>query len=58
MNMSVIGTGYMGVVVGGSLAEIGNQIVGADADTTMIRGRARSGGDECGEAMAWPSLPI
>ena len=38
MNISVIGTGYVGLVVGGCLAETGNQVVGADVDGKKIEG--------------------
>lgn len=36
MNISVIGTGYVGLVVGACLAETGNQVVGADVDAAKI----------------------
>jgi UDPglucose 6-dehydrogenase len=36
VNISVIGTGYVGLVVGGCLAETGNQVVGADVDGKKI----------------------
>ena len=36
MNISVIGTGYVGLVVGACLAETGNQVVGADVDERKI----------------------
>ena len=38
MNISVIGTGYVGLVVGACLAETGNQVVGADIDEGKIGG--------------------
>jgi UDPglucose 6-dehydrogenase len=38
VNISVIGTGYVGLVVGGCLAETGNQVVGADVDAEKIEG--------------------
>jgi UDPglucose 6-dehydrogenase len=38
MNISVIGTGYVGLVVGACLAETGNQVVGADIDEGKIDG--------------------
>src|SRR6185369_9365020 len=38
MNISVIGTGYVGLVVGACLAETGNQVVGADLDAAKIDG--------------------
>jgi UDPglucose 6-dehydrogenase len=38
MNISVIGTGYVGLVVGACLAETGNQVVGADIDQKKIDG--------------------
>jgi len=38
VNISVIGTGYVGLVVGGCLAETGNQVVGADVDSQKIEG--------------------
>src|SRR5512143_1138805 len=38
MNISVVGTGYVGLVVGGCLAETGNQVVGADVDSKKIDG--------------------
>jgi len=38
MKISVIGTGYVGLVVGACLAETGNQVVGADIDQKKIDG--------------------
>src|SRR5215213_1250326 len=38
MNISVVGTGYVGLVVGACLAETGNQVVGADIDQKKIDG--------------------
>ncbi|HVX37988.1 MAG TPA: UDP-glucose/GDP-mannose dehydrogenase family protein [Gemmatimonadaceae bacterium] len=38
MNISVIGTGYVGLVVGACLAETGNQVVGADVDERKVAG--------------------
>ena len=38
MNISVVGTGYVGLVVGACLAETGNQVVGADIDERKIAG--------------------
>ena len=38
MNISVVGTGYVGLVVGACLAETGNQVVGADVDGAKIEG--------------------
>ena len=36
MHLTVVGTGYVGLVVGACLAETGNQVVGADIDATKI----------------------
>lgn len=36
MNICIVGTGYVGLVVGACLAETGNQVVGADVDQTKI----------------------
>jgi UDPglucose 6-dehydrogenase len=36
VNICIVGTGYVGLVVGACLAETGNQVVGADVDTTKI----------------------
>ncbi|MEP6496006.1 MAG: UDP-glucose/GDP-mannose dehydrogenase family protein [bacterium] len=36
MHITVVGTGYVGLVVGACLAETGNQVVGADVDTVKI----------------------
>jgi UDPglucose 6-dehydrogenase len=36
MNIAVVGTGYVGLVVGACLAETGNQVVGADVDASKI----------------------
>lgn len=41
MNISVVGTGYVGLVVGACLAETGNQVVGADKDEQKIGGLTR-----------------
>src|SRR5512142_1328627 len=38
MNISVVGTGYVGLVVGACLAETGNSVVGADVDAEKIDG--------------------
>src|ERR1043165_8090918 len=38
MNISVIGTGYVGLVVGACLAETGNDVTGADVDAAKIDG--------------------
>jgi UDPglucose 6-dehydrogenase len=38
MNISVVGTGYVGLVVGACLAETGNQVIGADVDVAKIDG--------------------
>ena len=37
MNISVIGTGYVGLVVGACLAETGNDVICADVDEAKIR---------------------
>ncbi len=36
MNIAVVGTGYVGLVVGACLAETGNSVVGADVDAEKI----------------------
>ncbi|HTE45770.1 MAG TPA: UDP-glucose/GDP-mannose dehydrogenase family protein [Gemmatimonadaceae bacterium] len=36
MHITVVGTGYVGLVVGACLAETGNQVVGADVDAAKI----------------------
>jgi len=36
MNIAVVGTGYVGLVVGACLAETGNQVAGADVDASKI----------------------
>jgi len=36
MNICIIGTGYVGLVVGSCLAETGNQVIGADVDGAKI----------------------
>jgi UDPglucose 6-dehydrogenase len=38
MKISVIGTGYVGLVVGACLAETGNEVIGADIDEKKIDG--------------------
>jgi UDPglucose 6-dehydrogenase len=42
MNISVVGTGYVGLVVGACLAETGNQVVNADVDVAKIDGLKRN----------------
>ena len=42
MNIAVVGTGYVGLVVGGCLAETGNQVIGADVDVAKIDGLKRN----------------
>ncbi|MGH7665574.1 MAG: UDP-glucose dehydrogenase family protein [Gemmatimonadaceae bacterium] len=41
MNITVIGTGYVGLVVGACLAETGNPVVCADVDAEKIEGLTR-----------------
>jgi UDPglucose 6-dehydrogenase len=36
VNIAVVGTGYVGLVVGACLAETGNQVAGADVDASKI----------------------
>ncbi|MEE8594451.1 MAG: UDP-glucose/GDP-mannose dehydrogenase family protein [Gemmatimonadota bacterium] len=38
MDIAVVGTGYVGLVVGACLAETGNHVVGADIDENKIQG--------------------
>ena len=38
MNITVVGSGYVGLVVGGCLAETGNAVVCADVDAAKIEG--------------------
>src|SRR5262245_7866630 len=38
MNICIVGTGYVGLVVGACLAETGNQVIGADVDAKKIDG--------------------
>ena len=38
MNITVVGTGYVGLVVGGCLAETGNAVICADVDMAKIEG--------------------
>ena len=38
MDIAVVGTGYVGLVVGACLAETGNHVVGADVDENKIQG--------------------
>ncbi len=42
MNITVVGTGYVGLVAGACLAETGNQVVGADVDLKKIEGLKRN----------------
>jgi UDPglucose 6-dehydrogenase len=42
MNISVVGTGYVGLVVGACLAETGNDVVCADVDPAKIEGLKRN----------------
>ena len=42
MNISVIGTGYVGLVVGACLAETGNEVTCADVDEGKIEGLKRN----------------
>ncbi|MFL2434073.1 MAG: UDP-glucose dehydrogenase family protein [Vicinamibacterales bacterium] len=41
MKLAVVGTGYVGLVVGACLAENGNEVVCVDNDSTKIRGLKR-----------------
>ena len=42
MNITVIGTGYVGLVVGACLAETGNAVMCADVDASKIEGLTRN----------------
>ncbi len=42
MNISVIGTGYVGLVVGACLAETGNDVICADVDAEKVEGLKRN----------------
>ena len=42
MNVAVVGTGYVGLVVGACLAETGNDVVCADVDAAKIAGLIRN----------------
>ncbi len=42
MQITVIGTGYVGLVVGACLAETGNDVIGADTDATKIENLHRN----------------
>src|SRR5436305_13204544 len=42
MNISIVGTGYVGLVAGACLAETGNQVIGADIDAAKIEGLTRN----------------
>lgn len=42
MNICIVGTGYVGLVVGACLAETGNQVLGADVDAAKIEGLQRN----------------
>ena len=42
MNITVVGSGYVGLVVGACLAETGNAVVCADVDATKIEGLRRN----------------
>jgi UDPglucose 6-dehydrogenase len=42
MNITVVGTGYVGLVVGACLAETGNDVVCADVDAEKIEGLKRN----------------
>ena len=37
MNVTVIGTGYVGLVTGGCLAEIGHEVICTDSDVSKLR---------------------
>ena len=37
MNVAVVGTGYVGLVVGACLAETGNSVICADVDEDKIK---------------------
>ena len=37
MDVTIIGTGYVGLVTGACLAEVGNQVVCLDVDDNKIR---------------------
>ena len=42
MNITVIGTGYVGLVVGACMAETGNPVICADVDASKIDGLKRN----------------
>ena len=46
MNITVIGTGYVGLVVGACLAETGNNVTCADVDAGKIDGLRQNRSEE------------
>src|SRR5437667_10740105 len=42
MNFTVVGTGYVGLVIGACLAETGNDVVCADVDAKKVEGLKRN----------------
>ena len=42
MKVAVVGTGYVGLVVGACLAETGNEVICADVDAAKINGLKQS----------------
>ena len=58
MNISVIGTGYVGLVVGACLAETGNDVICADVVASKIEGLKRLFPDLYREAPVLVSLSL
>ncbi|TMG94332.1 MAG: hypothetical protein E6H72_02845, partial [Betaproteobacteria bacterium] len=37
MKITIVGTGYVGLVTGACFAEVGNEVLGLDVDASKIR---------------------
>ena len=46
MNVTIVGTGYVGLVTGACLAELGNHVFCLDLDETKVRTLRRGGEQE------------